>query len=202
MGHYPFSLSHKSVRPHKKIYPSLSAGLVGAMVMDGTLWRILHSRVLRSVCVSRVAMIFRAWALVLGQPGSCPLLRLDEPPRPGCLLAIYCLCCSVAFLLPVISGLMAVPLKNPWDPRLRTGLEGLLSSIPLGLDLLYREECRPPPPALPRLMPEVLLLSFTSIHGSGVASLCRESACSRRFVSPQLTDTPWLTFLNVFIEKD
>lgn len=112
--------------------------------------------------------------------------------------------CAVPLLslLPVISGLMAVPLKNPWDPRLRTGLEGLLSSIPLGLDLLYREECWPPPPALPRLMPEVLLLSFTSIHGSGVASLCRESACSRRFVSPQLTDTPWLTFLNVFIEKD
>lgn len=42
-----------------------------------------------SVCVSCVAMIFRARALVLGQPGSCPLLRMDEPPRPGCLLAIY-----------------------------------------------------------------------------------------------------------------
>lgn len=173
------------------------------MVMDGTLWRTVHSRVLRSECV------WAAWqwfsGLGLWSWDSLAPVHFSEWMSLHVLGAFRLFidhAVPLLFLLPVISGLMAVPLKNPWDPRLRTGLEGLLSSIPLGLDLLYREECWPPPPALPRLMPEVLLLSFTSIQGSGAASLCRASACSRRFVSPQLTDAPSLTFLNVFIEKD
>lgn len=142
----------------------------------------------------QVALVFRAKALLLGQPGSCPPLWVDEPPYLGCLLAIYWLCCALRFSFSCHFWPYGHFTKESMRPQAkgRVGRAPVIHPSGLRLDLPWG--MLPPPPALPRLMPEVLLLSFTSIHGSGVASLCLERACSRRFVSPQLTDTPWLTF--------
>ena len=105
---------------------------------------------------------------------------VDEPPHPGthCFSVSHHFCpdgCSLEEFTKESTG---------W-----TGCRAE-SFHPSGPGLAARWGMLPPPPALPRLMPEVLLLSFTSIHGSRVASFCRERARSRRFTSPQLTDSP------------
>lgn len=143
--------------------------------MDGGLWRILHSRGLRS-----------------GQAGAA------WPWFPG--LRLWCIFGEAELRFPGAFHLLSVPcpllscLPSPlplWLSQGNThGTPGKgFCRLPLWGWPCW-EECRPPPPALPRLMPEVLRLSFTSIHGSGACQPLPESAWSRRFISPQLTDPP------------
>lgn len=132
-------------------------------------------------------LVFRAQPLLLGPPGSFCRASLHFLGASWLLTGLGPLFCC----LPILPALMVIPLENPWDPRPRAGWQGWL----------YREECCPHPPALPRLMPEVLLLSFTSIHGSGVATLCQESACKQEVCFPTADRHPLAHIFKMYLLK-